>query len=1200
MESIDEKIFSQPAAPETDYNQVTMVQRIQQQKAGRTRSGFLCLCLLFTMSAGAQRWEQQLQLAQEQFETNPNNAITLLLQVKSKITPDSSETYTMAVVCSYLATLYEATDFRKAESYHLQMRSILGSISNKSSTEYAIACNHLGIYYARSGKHEKAEPLYLEAREVLKRAANTKSLEFASTSNNLGTLYVRLERFTEALPFYMEALAIRRQLLGSDPEVAVTANNLAAVYLHTGKLAQADSLLAGALRILEPLQPIHPSYMQVLGSRAELLVLRGKNAEAEVLARKVGALIEQYQGKNTLAYAGYCVFAADLYCDMSHASEAETLLNDALSYFEKVYGQQNPNYINACNKLGKTYRLLDRYAEAETVYLKALRLSEERGDNKSIVYTTTCNNIGLLYQMQGRYLESEKYLLTAYRIRLRDKGAYNENTASAAGNLALLYHETHDFTKAEDLFRKSLEAYGKVEGKEGKGYAIQLLNLGALYRDMGQFSLAETMQLQSLELHKKIFGADNLTYASVCNVLGMLYSTRAPSKAEAFYRQASTILRAKAPKSGHLASVLNNIAQLLAANGKEEAAVRLYVEARVLFGELYGTKSLPFIQCSAALGELYRSSGLFEKARPMLEEALRIEEKEFGGRSRAFPVLCVSLARLHWAHKEMVKADYYYGLAFRNEYEKLRSMLAFTSEEERSTYLDKMQDLVNECISFYSREKKSENLFLIAMALRNLSLVSARELEAAILKAGNPELTSSYSNWQLQQKAVARLYNQPDPPLLLLRQLQDSLSALERRIARMSASFQTTRSLPDWEKIKEKLGADEAAIEFIEWNDQTVQMPTDSVYYAAVIVRKNEFRPIVVRLFERGRLTSLLKTKGSAEGFYRGIKTTKNEASDSSATRLLWNPLEKFLAGVRRIYYAPAGLLYNISLDALPLPQDSVLGDKYQFYRLTSTERLADSASWSLPQGSQVHLYGGINYDNAGRLSSKTSSPADVASTAVAKRGQAWDYLPGTLKEVNAIAALPSSKKFMVTISSGAKATEEDFKTLNQSRSPYILHLATHGFFLPQADTTSRVAGIVSTNPLLRCGLLLAGSNHYWKGIFAPGQEDGVLTAYEIAGMSLPNTQLAILSACETGLGEVKSSEGVFGLQRAFRKAGCPYLVMSLWKVPDQETAEFMEHFYQELFTGVDIYEAFHNTQAEMRRRYRKEPGKWAAWILTR
>jgi CHAT domain-containing protein len=192
----------------------------------------------------------------------------------------------------------------------------------------------------------------------------------------------------------------------------------------------------------------------------------------------------------------------------------------------------------------------------------------------------------------------------------------------------------------------------------------------------------------------------------------------------------------------------------------------------------------------------------------------------------------------------------------------------------------------------------------------------------------------------------------------------------------------------------------------------------------------------------------------------------------------------------------------------------------------------------------------------------------------------------------------------------GDSATEESFKALKGKNSPGIIHIATHGLFFPEPSKKIKndSSGIAeyenvfsqSNNPLLRSAILFAGANNFWKGKPIEGIDDGILTAYEVSNEFLPATRLVVLSACETGLGDIQGTEGVYGLQRAFKMAGVQYLLMSLWQVPDNETAEFMQAFYQHLFDHYSIENAFHHAQTLMKNKYRQDPFKWAAWILVR
>ena len=214
-----------------------------------------------------------------------------------------------------------------------------------------------------------------------------------------------------------------------------------------------------------------------------------------------------------------------------------------------------------------------------------------------------------------------------------------------------------------------------------------------------------------------------------------------------------------------------------------------------------------------------------------------------------------------------------------------------------------------------------------------------------------------------------------------------------------------------------------------------------------------------------------------------------------------------------------------------------------------------------------------------------------------------WLSLPGTAEEIKKIDQLFQQNKISTRSFIQESASEDNLKVLS-NKAPQVLHIATHGFFLPEPKKKQNNAGpskgnvyTLANDPLMRSGLVLAGGNYTWSGkIPVEGVEDGIATAYEISQMNLGNTQLVVLSACETALGDVKGSEGVFGLQRGFKMAGAKKIIVSLWQVPDKETAELMTAFYTYWMKGKTINEAFYQAQADMRKKY--TAFYWAAFVL--
>ncbi|MFN6092513.1 MAG: CHAT domain-containing protein, partial [Bacteroidota bacterium] len=320
------------------------------------------------------------------------------------------------------------------------------------------------------------------------------------------------------------------------------------------------------------------------------------------------------------------------------------------------------------------------------------------------------------------------------------------------------------------------------------------------------------------------------------------------------------------------------------------------------------------------------------------------------------------------------------------------------------------------------------------------------------------------------------------------------------------------------------------------------------------------------------------------------------------------------------------GLLYSVPFHALCTNDTagcSYLMDKYNLHQLSTTRYLADSTLInSKPLNNTIALYGGINYEivNDTNNTNQEETNEDFLFANTLKREttfKAVDYLPGTKQEVESVVPLLNENKWTTTLATGTKATEQLFKSKSDTLAPSIIHIATHGFAFPDKEekrkknnmdmlmlNNTQMQYTAAEDPMMRCGLMFAGANKSWTGkqkemIEQTGQ-DGILTAAEVANMDLSNTKLVVLSACETGLGKVEGSEGVFGLQRGFKLAGVEQLIVSLWKVPDHETMELMNLFYSDLTITKDPVISFSKAQKQMRNNYPDNPEKWAGFVLVR
>ncbi len=390
-----------------------------------------------------------------------------------------------------------------------------------------------------------------------------------------------------------------------------------------------------------------------------------------------------------------------------------------------------------------------------------------------------------------------------------------------------------------------------------------------------------------------------------------------------------------------------------------------------------------------------------------------------------------------------------------------------------------------------------------------------------------------------------------------------------------------------WRDVQKKLGNGEAAIEFVSFNVFEGAKIKALYKYAALVITQDSQSPVFIPITTEQNLTLWLQKHPS--DLY---------AVDKYGAALCQVILFKILfylesQDITTIYFAPWGVLNQIAIEALPYDRESTVSYHYNITRLSSTRELVNKHN-HYPAKSAT-LYGDLFY----RASAETMQQATTRSSV--------GTLPYSKQEINEISLLLSGMQYQVKTLSQKQGTEASFKSLS-GKSPSILHLSTHGF----------VNRPIEGNAMQRSGLIMAYGARAWEGKAIPKDtEDGILTAAEIATLDLSGADIVVLSACNTALGEV-TTEGVWGLQRAFKQAGAQTIVMSLWQVDDEATAVFMQYFYEALLKGrqtlakavsIDeemaehIFDYPHSALATAQRRMRQHPKYsapyyWAGFIV--
>lgn len=398
-----------------------------------------------------------------------------------------------------------------------------------------------------------------------------------------------------------------------------------------------------------------------------------------------------------------------------------------------------------------------------------------------------------------------------------------------------------------------------------------------------------------------------------------------------------------------------------------------------------------------------------------------------------------------------------------------------------------------------------------------------------------------------------------------------------------------------WKDVAKSLDKDEAAIEFIGYNDID---SNNGGHYGALILRKGYKSPEFVSLITQNEFEQCTSSKRTSSKIENGINRIYTfPESGKELYEKLWAPLEGYLKDVKRIYYAPMGSLSTLAFSAIEDSTRTTLCQKYDLRLVSSTAQIVKRKKGTKKDDIRFTLIGDVSYD--------------VDPDKAAQRRGSWRHLDNSIKEISYVDSLASAQRQVISDTiTGVNASEERFRSLS-GNSPDILLLSTHGFYLDshaasrhdfylnKGQTTEENPNEGIT-PLLRGGIVLSDANTVWNNEgYRKDDTDGILTGEEIASLNLSNTKLLVLAACETGLGEPTITEGINGLQRGFKISGVDSMIMSLWVVNDVAGADFIKRFYERLLVNrEDRHTAFRNTQLEMMERYPRKPYFWAPFVM--
>jgi CHAT domain-containing protein/Tfp pilus assembly protein PilF len=996
---------------------------------------------------------------------------------------------------------------------------------------------------SRAGKHDEALALAGRALEIREKALGPEHAAVTRSLNYLASLYEDKRDYAKAEPLYRRALTIQEKMLGPE-HAAVTRslNHLASLYHDKGDYANAEPLYQRALTIMEKtLGPEHPD-----------------------LATSLHAL-------------------AVLYIHKRDQAKAEPLLQRALTIQEKTLGPEHPDLAISLNTLASSYIFKGDYAKAELPLQRALTIQEKALEPDHPEVAVILINLAGLYHKKGDYAKAEPYYQRSLTILEKALGMEHPDVTAPLNNLAYLYWNKGDYAKAEPLYQRVLAILEKAQMSEHPNFAATINNLANLYQVKGEYAKAEPLLLRALTIKEKVQGPEHPSVAIALSDLAALYRKKGDyAKAEPLYQRALTIQEKKL--------------------GLEHPDVALSL---------------------TGLAALYHATSDYAKAEPLYQRALMIRDKKLGPEHPDVTILN-NIAMLYEAKGDIAQAIALKSRALQVSERNIALNVAIGSERQKLAYLATVANESSHAVSLHVRSAPTDK------AARSLALTTILQRKGRALDMMNDSLTAIRRRASLQDQGLLDQYKDAVAELARLalggpqgaspaehqsriRGLQEQIEKLEAEIGSRCAEFAAQYQPVTLASVQSVVSANAALVEFFAYRPVNVKFTkSDEIvgpprYATYVLHRQGEARWV-----DLGEAKAIDEAVDQLRQALRDPQRRDVKQLARKVDQLVMEPLRPLLGSTRQVLLSPDGALNLVPFAALVDERQQYLVNRYSVQYLTSGRDLLrlqvkqESRSEDLVLADPA--YGEKEADEKTlaatrdivKKSQEAKPSAPQLSQSVSMEQVFFRPLPGTAGEAEALKRLLPQARVLTK----EQATET---ALKQATRPHILHIATHGYFLrnldlpiPNANTgeTPRLpeltpGGEKIENPLLRSGLALAGAN-----LRRSGDEDGILTALEASGLNLWGTKLVVLSACDTGVGEVKNGEGVYGLRRALVLAGSETQVMSLWPVSDAATRDLMVDYYRRLQRGEGRGEALRQVQLQMLRNpKRQHPYYWASFI---
>lgn len=1160
-----------------------------------------------------------------------------ILRNFGKLTNENFAAHKSAIYAKY-EVLWRQGNVLDAINTLIDYLSIIQNFIGCINAEYVSCLDLLSNIYSLNGNYETSIEVSLATINIIEtiyqgdKESMRKDMTYYNLCKRLSALYVVLQNGIEEFKYSQEICEILKvNNLEESAEYAEALCDVFAIATSIGEYSYAMSIADDVERLI-PKYSSNPNsdMLMFLAYMYDISVKSYKYDLAIEYFEKCMNILPELYTDDSLLFNRLILFASqiDVYKILNNKVKALQLLSLAKEDYNGIKNkshifvqQQKANLLRLegvlCDNSEESIEYLTmsllQYNEIECLLEECTNeISRNKGEDEHSIDVVLLelqnqmqnvqSGVILVYMDRGlRYYNDGKCELAyddfkAASILIETTKSKNSSDYIVAqNNIALCEMEMGRYSDAIKTLDDISIVARQQFGDDSYLYATCLLNYGIYYQAVFDYERLLDVSLVAQNIYERLYGTETLDYARASANAGVAYTWMGDhDKAEKNLAIAYAIISKQSDSENDLllAKILQNIGNLFCVQKKYEEADAAYVEAKNIIARVCGECSMEMAVLLAGYGRECALLGLdlsmdcFALVLDIIDKLQLYSDKLAPYSSILYGYSCLI------ANKEPMPEYSQIAMHILKEY--YANNFIYFTEQDRANVWNIVQMYKNVLFSAHSNATAQNILYDYCLYSKSLLLATSNNFMQAVISSGDIELMSKYDRMQdLKKDQVSYVLH--DYTL----QPTSEVAKLEREIisALKQSSSYTHKVNYSAQNVLKSLSVNDVAIEFVSYTN----LLTSNVEYRVFVLSKHNKFLQFVELCDSEEL----------EKYYAQGHVAYQDANSTKLYDLIWSKLEPYINEGDDVYFAPDGLLYQMNIEVLQDANGKRANQKWNLHRVSSTRELC----MEKPEVeiSSAALYGGLIYDveeNDMLAQSRAYTKDDgmVASSgfiADSTMRAGWTYLDGSKSEIEAIAQMCTSQNIEAKVYTSITGNEESFKALSGMKTP-IIHLATHGFFYKNEEVDNKPyfesmnfleQPIQRDNSLKRSGLILAGAQKAWLGNPIPDDvEDGILLAEEIAAMDLTGTDLVVLSACETGLGEI-TSEGVFGLQRAFKKAGVQTLIMSLWKVDDTATSLFMQTFYEHWLGGKTKHEAFAMAQDRVRSEY-SNPYYWAGFIM--